>query len=89
MMMATKKKSAKKTVKKSVKKPGSKQKKKISAIPKGYHPITPYLILDDASKAIDFYKKIFGAKVIFRMDLPNYQFYYCRSCHKENGLRIH
>jgi len=73
-MMVAKKKSAKKTkkaVKKSVKKPVSKQKKKISAIPKGYHPIIPYLIMDDANKAIDFYKKIFGAKVIFRMDLPN------------------
>jgi len=73
-MMAAKKKPAKKikkTVKKFVKKPVSKQKKKTSAVPKGYHPITPYLIIDDASKAIDFYKKIFGAKIIFCMDLPN------------------
>ena len=32
------------------------------AIPEGYHSITPYLAVDDASGAIEFYKKAFGAK---------------------------
>ena len=37
-------------------------------IPDGYHSVTPYLIIDGASAAIDFYKKAFGAIELFRMD---------------------
>jgi PhnB protein len=33
----------------------------------GYHTVTPYLIVGGAAKAIDFYKKIFGAQEIMRM----------------------
>ena len=40
---------------------------KVKAIPDGYHTATPYLIVDDAAKAIDFYKKAFGATEIMRM----------------------
>ena len=29
--------------------------------PEGYHSVTPYLIIDGAAQAIDFYKKAFGA----------------------------
>jgi PhnB protein len=43
----------------------------VNHIPKGYHTITPYLIVKDAAKAITFYKNAFGAKEIFRMDTPN------------------
>jgi uncharacterized glyoxalase superfamily protein PhnB len=32
------------------------------AIPDGFHTVTPMLVLDNASKAIDFYKKAFGAE---------------------------
>jgi PhnB protein len=35
-------------------------------IPDGYHAITPYLIVDGAAKAIDFYKAAFGATELFR-----------------------
>src|ERR1017187_1089216 len=31
------------------------------AIPKGYHPITPYMTVRDAARAIEFYKQAFGA----------------------------
>jgi PhnB protein len=34
---------------------------KVKAIPEGYHSITPALVSSDASAAIDFYKKVFGA----------------------------
>jgi len=44
--------------------------KKVDPIPKGYHTITPYLIVKGAAKALDFYKKAFGAKVITRCDCP-------------------
>ena len=33
-------------------------------IPPGYHSVTPSLTFKDSQKAIDFYKKAFGAKVI-------------------------
>src|SRR5256885_8312561 len=34
------------------------------AIPEGYHNITPSFTFKDSQKAIDFYKKAFGAKVL-------------------------
>jgi PhnB protein len=36
-------------------------------IPDGYPAITPYLIVDGAARAIDFYKQIFGATERMRM----------------------
>ena len=36
-------------------------------IPDGARTITPYLIVKDAAKAIDFYTKAFGAKEVERM----------------------
>ena len=39
-------------------------------IPEGYH-ITPYLTVDDAAAAIEYYKKAFGAKETVRMDGPD------------------
>ena len=44
---------------------------KVSYIPQGYTSVTPYLIVKDAGKAIDYYKKVFGATELFRMDAPN------------------
>src|SRR3990172_1782053 len=35
---------------------------KVRAVPEGYATVTPALILRDATKAIEFYKKAFGAK---------------------------
>jgi len=46
---------------------------KISYIPKGYNSVTPYLVIKGAAKAIDYYKKVFGATVVVRMDGPNGQ----------------
>ena len=43
----------------------------VKAIPDGYHSITPYLIVKGADRAIDFYKKVFGAAERMRMDGPN------------------
>ena len=44
--------------------------KKVKAIPDGYHSITPYLVMDGAARAIDFYKRAFGAQEIMRMPAP-------------------
>ena len=37
-----------------------------SAIPEGYYTVTPQLTLDDAAKAIDWYKKALGAEELGR-----------------------
>ena len=39
-------------------------------IPEGYNSVTPYLVVDDAAKAIEFYKQAFGAEEKFRMKMP-------------------
>ena len=44
---------------------------KVKPIPDGYHSITPYLIIKGAAKAIDYYKKAFGATEIMRMAGPD------------------
>ena len=44
--------------------------KKVKAIPDGYYTLTPNLTVRQASKAIDFYKKAFGAEEIVRMPGP-------------------
>jgi len=44
--------------------------KKVQAIPKGYNTVTPYLAIQGAEAAIDFYKKVFGAMELMRMPGP-------------------
>jgi PhnB protein len=44
--------------------------KKVKAVPDGYHSITPYLIVDGAARAIDFYTRAFDAREIMRMPAP-------------------
>lgn len=46
-------------------------KKAVKPIPDGYHTITPATIIPEASEAIAFYEKAFGAKVRLRMDGPD------------------
>lgn len=43
----------------------------IQPIPEGYHTLTPYLTVKDAGRAIEFYKRAFGAEELFRMPTPN------------------
>jgi PhnB protein len=43
---------------------------KVAPIPPGHHTATPYLTVDDCARAIDFYKKAFGAQEIMRMQGP-------------------
>ena len=42
----------------------------VKPIPEGYHTVTPYLIVKGAAKALDYYKKAFGATEIMRMEGP-------------------
>src|SRR2546423_15716283 len=43
---------------------------KVKAIPDGYNGVTPYLIVGDAARAIEFYKRAFGAEEVYRFDAP-------------------
>ncbi len=43
----------------------------VSPIPHGYHSVTPYLYIQGAARAIDFYQKAFGAKEVMRLADPN------------------
>jgi PhnB protein len=42
----------------------------VKPIPEGYNTLSVHLAVDDASKAIDYYKQAFGAKERMRMDAP-------------------
>jgi PhnB protein len=44
---------------------------KVSPIPQGYNSITPYLVIKGAAQAIEYYKNVFGATEVFRMDGPD------------------
>jgi PhnB protein len=43
----------------------------VQPVPEGYHTVTPYLTVDDATAAIDFYQRAFGAKERGRMAGPD------------------
>ena len=43
----------------------------VKPIPDGYHSVTPYLIVDDAARAMEFYKRAFGATEVFRWEAPD------------------
>jgi PhnB protein len=43
----------------------------VKPIPDGYHTLTPYLIIEGAAAAIDFYKKAFGATELFHFSAPD------------------
>jgi PhnB protein len=42
----------------------------VKPVPDGYHNATPYLIVKDAAKAIEFYKQALGAHEIMRFAAP-------------------
>jgi len=41
---------------------------KTNYIPEGYRAITPYLIVRGGAKALDYYKRVFDAKELMRME---------------------
>jgi PhnB protein len=41
---------------------------KTRPIPAGHRTATPYLVVNDAAEALDFYKRAFGAKEIMRVE---------------------
>jgi PhnB protein len=47
------------------------KKSKVEPVPKGFGTVTPYLAINGASAAIDWYKKAFGAKEVERFPTPD------------------
>ena len=41
----------------------------VKTTPDGYHSVTPYLVIDGAAKALDFYARAFGAKEKMRLPM--------------------
>src|SRR3978361_662145 len=42
----------------------------VSPVPAGYHTLTPYLIVDGAVRALDWYGRAFGAREVRRLPAP-------------------
>lgn len=40
-------------------------------VPEGYHTVTPYLVVKDAKRALEYYKKAFGAETTMSMPSPD------------------
>jgi PhnB protein len=45
--------------------------KNVKPIPEGYHTVTPYLVQRDAKRALEFYRKAFGAETKASMPSPD------------------
>jgi PhnB protein len=45
--------------------------RKVKPIPDEYRGATPYLCVKDGTRAIEFYKKAFGAREVMRMPAPD------------------
>jgi uncharacterized glyoxalase superfamily protein PhnB len=43
----------------------------VKPIPEGFHSVTPYLVVENAAKLIDFTKQVFGAEEKERMQTPD------------------
>lgn len=52
-------------------KPKARKPRRVQPIPTGYHSITPYLIVNGAAAALEFYKTAFAAKEKLRMSGTN------------------
>src|SRR5688572_30019541 len=51
--------------------------RKASAVPRGFSTVTPHLVQEDCTKAIEFYKKAFGGREGLRMSGPGGKIVHC------------
>jgi len=45
--------------------------KAVKPVPDGYHTVTPYLVVRDTKRALEFYRKAFGAETTLSMPGPD------------------
>jgi PhnB protein len=50
---------------------------KVNPIPDGYHSVTPFIVVKDGAKAVEFYREVFGAQVLTRNDMPDGTIAHC------------
>ena len=43
----------------------------VKPIPEGHHTVTPYLVVEDAARLIDFLTRAFGAEEVHRIPRPD------------------
>ena len=43
----------------------------VKAVPPGFHTLTPHLVVRNAERVLDFYKKAFGAEVLHVAHMPD------------------
>ena len=43
----------------------------VKPVPEGFHTVTPYLVQQDTKRALEFYKRAFGAETRNLMPGPN------------------
>jgi PhnB protein len=60
----------------------------VPPIPEGFHTITPNLIVQGVEKAIEFYKKAFGAEEKLRLSLPDGTIVHCELAIGDSRLNI-
>jgi uncharacterized glyoxalase superfamily protein PhnB len=49
----------------------------VNPIPDGYHSITPFIVVNEAAKAIEWYRDVYGATVLTRNDGPDGKVMHC------------
>jgi PhnB protein len=49
----------------------------VRPVPEGFHTITPNTIVEDASKAVEFYQRAFGAEEKYRLTMPGGKVVHC------------
>ena len=42
----------------------------VQRIPEGFHTLTPHIVVKNAKKALEFYQKAFGARIVTSMPVP-------------------
>jgi PhnB protein len=60
----------------------------VPPIPEGFHTITPNIIIDGVEKAIEFYKKAFGAEEKVRLTMPDGKIVHCELAIGDSRLNI-
>lgn len=61
---------------------------KIRTVPEGYNTLTPYITVRDAVKAIEFYKKAFGAEETGRITMPDGTIGHCELALGDSKLML-
>jgi PhnB protein len=60
----------------------------VGPIPEGYHTITPNIIVQGVEKAIEFYKRAFGAEEKVRLTMPNGTIVHCELLIGDSRLNL-